>query len=131
MYLFPRECPRILLWPLPTSTPEDVEHWFGRSHARVIAHVEYGWLDQIRSTTLYRYEMPPDTFEDLHDAGMWVSRLRVVPSSVEPVSDLLDALEKSAVELRVLPRLTPLAGLWKTTTLHWSAIRMRNALNWD
>ncbi|HEX6195554.1 MAG TPA: hypothetical protein VFZ37_06570 [Jiangellaceae bacterium] len=130
MYMFPRECPRILLWPLPTSAPEDVAHWFGRSDAQVIAYVEYGWLERMRSTTLYRYDMPPASFTDLGDAGAWVSEQRVVPTGVEPIDDIFTALEIAAVELRVLPRLTPLVGLWETTTLHWSAIRMRNAQDW-
>ena len=27
-YLFPRDCPRILLWPTPQTTPADLDRWF-------------------------------------------------------------------------------------------------------
>src|SRR5690606_26096568 len=82
MYLFPRDCPRALLWPVEGTTDADREAWFGRSSARVIAHVEYAWLERIRTTTLYRYELPDEPFESLQDAGMWVSRETVTPRIV-------------------------------------------------
>lgn len=141
MYLFPRDCPRILLWPLPTTTDEERDRWFGRTEARALAHIEYGWLERLRSTRLYRYAMPnppaePESrgaagFVSLDDAGMWVSRETVVPSRVDVIDDLVEALREQGVELRILDRLTPMRGLWETTTLHWSSIRMRNARDWD
>lgn len=130
MYLFPRDCPRALLWPVEGTTDADREAWFGRSSARVIAHVEYAWLDRIRATTLYRYELPSETFESIQDAGMWVSRGTVVPRRVEAIPDLFEALRAAGVELRVMDRLTPLMGVWGQTTLHWSGIRLRNAQDW-
>lgn len=130
MYLFPRDCPRVLLWPTGETTEADRSAVFGRSDARVVAHIEYDWLDRLRTTTLYRYTLPPETFEDLHDTGMWVSRTTVTPSAVEVVEDLPEALRAAGVELRVMDRLTPLWGFWETTTLHWSSIRMRNAQDW-
>ena len=77
MYLFPRDCPRILYWPLPTTTPE---------------HREWHWLERMHTTSMIRYHLPPGTFEDLHDAGMWVSCETVRPSLVEPVGDLIEAV---------------------------------------
>lgn len=131
MYLFPRDCPRILLWPTPETTEADRDAFFRHSDARAVAYIEYDWLDRLRSTTTYRYAMPPATFEDLDDAGMWVSRDSVTPSSVEAVANLPETLQRTGVELRVMGRLTPLYGLWETTTLHWSAIRMANAQGWE
>lgn len=130
MYLFPRDCPRALLWPVEGTTEADRAAWFGHSDARVIAHVEYAWLPRIREATLYRYEFPDDTFESLADAGMWVSRQAVTPRAVDVVDDLLEALREAGVELRVMDRLTPLLGAWERTTLHWSGIRLRNARDW-
>ncbi len=130
MYLFPRDCPRALLWPVETTTEADREAWFGRSDARVIAHVEYAWLDRIRETTLYRYELPDAPFQSLHDAGMWVSLETVTPRRVEVLDDLFEAMREAGVELRVMDRLTPLVGVWEQTTLHWSGIRLRNAQDW-
>lgn len=130
MYLFPRECPRVLLWPVASTTASDRTRWFGRTEARAIAYVEYGWLGRMRATALYRYVLPAEPFADLQDAGMWVSRSPVRPLVVEAVGDLFEALRAAGVELRVMERLTPLRGLWEETTLHWSSIRMRNARDW-
>lgn len=131
MYLFPRDCPRALLWPVGTTTEADRMAWFARTSARVIAYVEYAWLERIRTATLYRYTLPAATFHDLDDAGMWVSRDTVLPERVEVIDDLLGALRDAGVELRVLDTLTPLRGVWEETTLHWSGIRLRNAAGWD
>jgi len=130
MYLFPRDCPRALLWPVETTTAADRERWFEHTGARVIAQVEYAWVDRIRSATLYRYELPHETFEDLNDAGMWVSRAAVVPTRVDVIDDLMEALREAGVELRVLDRLSVLEGLSERTSLHWSGIRLRNARGW-
>ncbi len=130
MYFFPRDCPRILLWPLATTSEADRECWFGASEARMLAHIEWGWLERMRAAVLYRYVLDERPFEDLHDAGMHVAREAVTPLAVEPVGDLLDALRQASVELRVLERLTPLRGVWDTT-LHASGVRLRNAVGWD
>ncbi len=130
MYYFPRECPRIMLWALPTTTEHDRSRWLGASDARMLAHIEWAWLERLRATPLYRYTFDAVGFEDLHDAGMQVSRTAVVPASIEPVGNLLDALRSAGVELRVLERLTPLRGAW-ATSLHASGIRLRNAHGWE
>ena len=41
MYLFPRDCPRILLWPRNDTTAEDQDRWFGDRACRMIAHIEW------------------------------------------------------------------------------------------
>jgi hypothetical protein len=129
MYLFPRECPRILLWPTPETTEADYTQWFGENTARFIAYIETAWLDRVRRETMYRYEMPAGQFEDIDDAGMWVSRLDTVPLNVVPLHDLPHELAMRKVELRALDRLTPLKNIWQTT-LHASGIRLRNAQDW-
>ena len=129
MYLFPRDCPRILLWPLPTTTAEDRARWWGARTARMIACVEWAWLERIQTTTLYRYTFAGDAFESLDDAGMWVSRGAVRPLAVAPLDDLLGALRAAEVELRVMESLLPLRGVWETS-LHASGIRLRNAEGW-
>lgn len=96
----------------------------------MIAHVEWDWMERIRTTTLYRYELPGGHFEPLNDDGwMWVSHRPVAPLGMEPVDDLLDALRRRAVELRIMEDLTPLEDVW-STTLHASGIRLRNAKGW-
>ena len=129
MYLFPRECPRILIWPVDTSTSEDVDRYFLGSEARIIAYVERIWMEALRDTLLYRYEFPVQSFKALHDAGMWVSDQRVEPVDKVELTHLDEVLERESVELRSLETLVSLKGLWKTT-LHVSGIRLRNAVNW-
>ena len=79
MYLFPRECPRILIWRRPDSLPEDIARYFGDGDARMIAYVEAHWQDQLAGAHLHRYELPSENFEPLGDAGMWVSHRAVHP----------------------------------------------------
>jgi hypothetical protein len=114
MYLFPRECPRILVWPTSCATP------------RMIAHIELAWLDRLHTESIHRYELPTTSFEDLDDAGMWVSRTPVVPIGVEMLRDLPAELRAHGVALRVVERLAAVHGVWDGSW-HVSAIRLRNA----
>lgn len=128
-YLFPRDCPRILLWGTPETTPDDATRWLGDPGNRV-ACIEWSWLSRMRETPLYRYEMDPHHFRPLQgDTWMWVSRENELPRRVEPVGDLVEALGAAGVELRVRPTLTPLFGAWEST-VHFSGIRLRNAVGW-
>jgi len=129
LYLFPRECPRILIWPTERTTAEDRERWFGDGGARMIAFVEERSLRELTSGAAFRYEMPEASFESLNDAGMWVSRETVTPQSVETLTDLPGELMARDVELRVFESLVPLKALWQTT-LHASGIRLRNVPGW-
>lgn len=129
MYLFPRECPRILVWAMPETTEADRQAIWGRSTAPVIAHIEWEWFEALSTGKLWRYTMPPETFEDLGDAGMWVSREPVEPASVHLLKDLPGVLAEAGVELRVMPSLAPLKNLWETS-VHASGIRLRNSRSW-
>jgi len=130
MYLFPRDCPRILIWRTPNSTGADVEHWWQGSTARMLAYMERSWEERLRNGLIYRYEFPIESFEDLGDAGMWVSRSSVTPLKVERLENLEAELRVRDVELRVVESLVPLRGVWDTT-LHASGIRLRNAEGWQ
>lgn len=129
LYLFPRDCPRILLRPGPDTTPEDMFQWFPPGALRTVVYVERAWLDRLRTARLHRYELPPATFESLNDAGMWISREPVQPLAVETLTDLPAALAAHGAELRVLPDLSPLKDVW-STSLHASGVRLRNAKGW-
>ena len=130
MYLFPRECPRILLWPTPQTTAADLASWWGARDCRMIAHIEWAWLDRLMTGVLWRYEFCVDGFEPLHDAGMWVSRDAQRPVRVDRIGNLPAALREAGVELRVMPSLAPLHGVW-ASSLHASGIRLRNAVGWE
>ncbi|MDP1599103.1 DUF6886 family protein [Phenylobacterium sp.] len=130
MYLFPRDCPRILLWPRPETTQADLDLWWGDSPSRMIAHVEAAWLERLSQAALTRYEFPASAFESLDDAGMWVAREAVSPIAVSEIRDLPGALREAGVELRVMESLTPLREVW-SSSLHASGVRLRNAAGWN
>lgn len=126
MYLFPRDCPRVLLWPVETTSVEEREYWFGRGDLRFIAFVEWSWVRPLGDARLYRYELPGESFRSLEDAGMWISSDVVEPVAVELIHDLPRRLCDERVELRVVPDFACLSGIIGSS-LHVSAIRMRNA----
>jgi hypothetical protein len=128
MYLFPRDCPRILLWPLASTSDADRER-FIEPGARIVAYVEQRWLPALSAARLCRYELPTESFEPLDDAGMWVSRSAVRPAAAEALSDLPQQLAERGVVLKALDTLTTLRDVWDTT-LHASGIRLRNAQGW-
>lgn len=128
MYLFPRDCPRILIWAKPDTLGDDRRTWLGDWSA--VAYVERAWFDRLSKETIYRYEMPAEAFEDLHDAGMWVTGRTVMPVGVAALSGLDREFAPRDVELRVVDSLKPLKPLWQSS-LHVSGIRLRNALDWD
>ena len=129
LYLFPRDCPRILLSPKPTTSLEDMARWFPPGSAQMIAYVEQAWFERILVSKLYRYELPCQTFEPLEDAGMWVSNQAVVPIARNRLANLLELLATKDVELRVVESLLPLSDIW-ASSLHASGIRLRNAQGW-
>ena len=129
-YFFPRDCPRILWWPLPATTAEDVARFVGTGAPRTVACVEWAWFERLASTTLFRYSFETTAFVDIHDHGVHVSRTAAIPAAIAPIDDLPAALRAADVELRFMPSLPPLRDMWETT-LHVSGIRLRNAEGWD
>lgn len=129
-YCFPRECPRILAWPLPETTANDLRAWCQNGPPRRVACIEAAWLERMGTVPLYRYEFEPEGFEALDgDAWMLVSAREQRPAAMNPVGDLAHALVGEGVELRVMPSLLPLRDAWDTT-MHVSGIRLRNAAGW-
>jgi len=72
-YLFPRDCPRIIMWRTSQTIADDLMKYFSNTTARMIAYVENDWESKIRTEALYRYELPTSFFRSLNDAGMWAS----------------------------------------------------------
>ncbi|RFB92617.1 hypothetical protein B5K11_15245 [Rhizobium leguminosarum bv. trifolii] len=128
MYLFPRDCPRILIWATPDTSEAERRRWLG--DWRAVAFVERHWLERLEAETIHRYEMPAEEFEDLDDAGMRVSRRRVNPTERIAMSRLDREFATRRVELRVVDSLRPLKSLWNTG-MHVSGIRLRNAKDWE
>jgi len=93
-----------------------------------VVAIESAWLDRVRSSRIYCYRMPGDTFECLDaGAGYFVSRVPVVPSGVDVFHDVLAELSRRGVELRIRPNLWSLRDSVAKSTLQFSFIRMRNA----
>lgn len=130
MYLFPRECPRILLWPTPKTTAEDVDRWLGGRRDKPLAYIERDWLGRLSAASTTRYEFPIATFHDTHDAGMWVSRTTVYPLAKVTLTDLPARLAETGTELQVVDSLLPWKDVWNST-VHASGIRLRNAQGWN
>jgi hypothetical protein len=128
MHLFPRDCPRILIWATEQTNKADQMKWLGGY--RAAAYIERERLADLAIATIHRYDLPPDSFEDLHDAGMWVSRVAVKPLRCDALFDLPSIFAPRGVDLRVVNSLLPLRPLWETT-LHASGIRLRNAKGWE
>ena len=128
IYYFPRQCPRVTFYASESTSAEDRERFLGHTAAPRVVAIESGWLDAMRTTSLYRYEFGPAGFE-LQDetAGYWVSRETVTPVSMEPVGDLLAALTNAGAEVRIMPSLWPLYEAVIASTLQFSIIRWRNA----
>ncbi|MBX4930395.1 DUF6886 family protein [Rhizobium bangladeshense] len=128
MYLFPRDCPRILIWATSETPEAERRHWL--AGCRAAAYVERHWLERLSTVTIYRYALPAEGFEDLGDAGMWVARRRIVPIECTAISRLDREFMPRGVELRVVDSLRPLKGL-RDSGLHVSGLRLRNALDWE
>ena len=132
MYYVPRDCPRACFWPDRGTSDDDRERWFGGIDARMVIAIESGWLDRVRTTTLYRYTLPSATFAAARDddSGHFVSPDAVVPLRVEAMPDLLGALATAGVELRITPSLVELWRRVTASTLQFSGTRLRNAEGW-
>lgn len=126
-YIVPRDCPRVTYYAGSETTAADVERFLGSSPA--VVALESGWLKKARTCRLYNYHLPSESFESLDEcAGYFVSRVAVVPMTVEIFDDPLEELLKRGVELRFVPSLWPLRDAVVRSTLQFSLIRMRNAL---
>ena len=126
LYWFPRDCPRACFNANADTTDEDVERWLDGDRDRRIAVIETEWLGRMRSTQVYAYRLPPDTFEPWDK--FFVSRETVVPLEVLELGDLLARHAAAGNELRIAPALYPLWDKVIETTLDFSGIRLRNAV---
>ena len=133
-YLLPRDCPRVTFRADAQTSVQDVQSFFGHSSVRCVVAIESCWLETVRTTKLYRYHLPADTFKlALEDerTQYYISHQPVTPLSVVCIDDLLKALIDFGVELRIMPSLWTLYDAVVNSTLAFSIIRMRNALSRD
>lgn len=131
LYLFPRECPRILLWKTERSSDADVAQWLGDLPPgfEAVAVVERAWLPRIAASRVFRYELPSSPFEHTGEVGMWVSRTAVSPLAIHGLTHLPTEIAGSKTQLRAVDSLLPYKPVWQSS-LHASGIRLRNAAGW-
>jgi hypothetical protein len=127
LYWFPRDCPRVTVWPRDPQEDVAFRERFATVASRVHA-IESGWLDRMRAAAIFRYTFDATGFAPWADAsGQWISQGEVTPMSVEPVGDLLNAHADAGIELRVVPSLWPLHDEVKRGEFDFSIVRMLNA----
>lgn len=127
-YLFPRECPRVCIWPNKDTNELDYEFFFGMSKGSRIIAIETDWYDRVRKGCVYRYIFESTDFElEDKNAGYYVSRKAVKPIEIEKIDDLITAILDEGIELRVTPSLIPFKKHILKSTVNFSMIRMRNA----
>ena len=127
LYWFPRDCPRVTIWPRTPSERTVFEERFATTAWRLHA-IEAVWLDRMRTTSVYRYDFDFAGFEPWEMAtGQWISASEVVPVATSPVGDLLDAHVVARIELRIVPSLWPLHDVAKDGKFDFSIVRMHNA----
>lgn len=127
-YLLPRDCPRVIFFEGPQTSPEDAQRFLaGTDHHKIMA-IEAGWLPRIEQTRLFVYELDPQNFE-LNDAaaGYYVSEQEEWPLGVERVDDIWAALRQYPLDVRVFSNLWGLRHAIVQSSLDFSIIRMRNA----
>jgi hypothetical protein len=127
LYWFPRDCPRVAMWPLDESRHAAFQARFATAAWRLHA-IELAWLDRMRSARIYRYEFDAAGFEPWqHADGQWISARAVAPIAVAPVGDLLAAHVDAGIELRIVPSLWPLHDIARGGEFDFSLVRMHNA----
>jgi hypothetical protein len=110
LYWFPRDCPRVCWW----------------EGERRIAAIEGAWLERMRSTRVFAYKLPPETFVPWDK--FFISRETVVPLEVVELADLVGRHATAGIDLRVVPSLYPLWDEVRESANDYSGIRLRNAV---
>jgi hypothetical protein len=127
LYWFPRQCPRIAMWPLDGDGLSSFQSRFATSATRLHA-IESAWLERMRTTQIYRYELDAEGFEPWEPAnGQWICEHDVEPKAVTAIGDLLDAHADALIELRIVPSLWPLHDVAVSGEFDFSMVRMHNA----
>lgn len=129
-YFLPRDCPRIVITRSTNSNQDEVARFFAYSQAKKKIFVENRWYKQIKESKVYKYTFPVEPFE-LFDgvAGYYVSYQKVIPTKVEELGDLVDEILQTGTELIFTPNLFPLQEAISKSSLDFSIIRFRNAVN--
>jgi hypothetical protein len=128
IYWFPRDCPRVTVWPWDDTGLAHLQAAFETTAHRLHV-IETRWLERMHTVALFRYDLPDDTFEPWVDArGQYISRVDVVPVSVQPVGDLVTLHERSGIELRAAASLRQVRERAMSDEWNFSIVRWMNAV---
>jgi hypothetical protein len=128
LYWFPRDCPRVTVWPWEDAGRPHFAEVFSTSAPRLHV-IETRWLERMHTVELFRYDLPDETFEPWADAyGQYVSRVDVVPVSVEPVGDLVELHARAGIELRAVESLRRIREVAISDEWNFSIVRWMNAV---
>jgi hypothetical protein len=129
-YWFPRQCPRAMAWQTAATTGIDRDRILGPGGGNRVHVIEYGWLEALRTVTLYAYRLPAAAFSPIGEPEphACVATQPVEPlGPAEPVGNLLRLHEEAGIQLRVLSNLWEFWDAVIISTLGFSGIRLRNA----
>jgi hypothetical protein len=129
LYWFPRRCPRVSVWARTDDERAVLADRFGTDADRLCA-TESGWLEQIRTCRLYRYEFDPSAFEASTDpdaAGQYGASVPVEAAEVVALDDLLALHAAADVELRLTPKLGTLTDRILGSGLPFGFVNLRDA----
>ncbi len=127
VYWFPRDCPRITVWPRTEAERGPFAAAFS-TRAHRLHVMELAWLNRMRDCKLYRYDFDATAFSPWTDAsGQWISHVAVAPLTVSPVGDLLALHAAAGIELRLVPSLWPMFELAQSDAWDFSIVRKANA----
>lgn len=127
LYWFPRDCPRVTVWP---REPDERAEFYRRlaTSAHRLHAIETSWFDRMVTTQLFRYDFDASDFAPRTDAGgYWISREVVEPVAITALGNLIDAHDAARIELRLVPNLWPLVGLVQDGQWDFSCVRLVNA----
>lgn len=128
-FFFPRNCPRIVYTKNNEITEHDYIRFFGATNADIVT-VETNWYKTIMNTTLFRYELPIDSFSLFDEtAGYYISYEEVKPYSMTPIRNGFERLMEMNIEVRFTPNLNTIRNeLLKSSISDFGIHKFDNAV---
>jgi len=118
-FFFPRNCPRIVYTKHEHISEADYIRFFGTTDADIVITVETNWYRSIMVTTLYRYELPRDSFTMFDPtAGYYISYEVVKPIHMTRINNALERLMDMKIDVRFTPNLNTSRDELLKSTIH-------------
>jgi hypothetical protein len=127
MFWFPRDCRRGCIWPVPATTAQDRERFFGQSAATRIHVMESAWLPRMQRCRLYAYRLLAEMFGPHEVGGYWVTDEAVEAVERVVIDDLVGRHAAAGIELRVTPSIWPFWRRVVNSTVEFSGSRLGNS----